>query len=400
MPRKNRKKGAPLTDKQKRNIIKKLINGEDLERIKDNYLLTIEDLADIIKGIFLEPEVYLPDVLEEVFDKKDAEIQLYRKKCNELKNKLARYDMIFENLELHIKAYREPKYEPIKISKTSREFHPVLIISDAHIGETINLDFFKYDIDVSWSVAKKIVKETLYALQSRSYDENITIFILGDMVSGIIHDELLKHSIVPVEQIVESGKIMAYIANELSRYRKQVNVFAVVGNHGRFFKKPYYKEKYNNLDYLAYKIAELYTRDNSRIKWYLPKHSFSIVNIKGFNFFLHHGDNIRSWAGIPYYGINRANMNYTATMLRTSNIVINYFIRGHFHSVMSGEAPLGQTYTNGTWKPYDEYGHEKASSFPSDIQLFLSVNEDLGVSSVDYIKLYDNFPKKHHLIKY
>jgi len=217
-------------------------------------------------------------------------------------------------------------------------------------------------------------------LESKKKYTRFNIFMLGDMVSGIIHEELLRHKGLAItDQVVMGAEIIADFIYKLKRRFPTIDVYCVVGNHGRLDKKISFKDKWNSFDYLLYKFIETKFENVDGVNFYIPKQSMIIVKKFDFNFLLRHGDGkSNSFAGIPVYGIMRTSAKATQMFAGLHNTYIHYEILGHYHTPMALPKPAGKIIINGTLKGTDEYG--LSSFLSSDVsQKLLVLNSKHGI---------------------
>ena len=269
----------------------------------------------------------------------------------------------------------------------------LLLLSDWHILELVSpeeINFVnKFDINVAVRRVEKIVEKTvkivnLHRMHSRI--EKLYVWLGGDMVSGNIHDELVKYGNFTItEQIALTGYLIAALIKELSQNFKEIEVFTVVGNHGRIQKRKEYKKRFNSYDYIAYQIAALLVRELKNVKWEINKSIFAFKEIKGFKFCFSHGDEIKSWGGIPFYGLrrdfsNKQNVNFYMNNFDKTTPLI-YYVVGHFHIPSILYDGAGYIIMNGTLKGVDEYSFSRGwLTRPS--QKLLLINESVGIECV------------------
>ena len=215
--------------------------------------------------------------------------------------------------------------------------------------------------------------------------DTLYISALGDMVSGQnLHEELDKtNTLNAAEQILLTSKLLSNLIFSFSKYFKNIVFIGVVGNHGRLTKKKEYKDPTNSFDYLAYKITEIevtsakHKMKGTNVKFIIPKSFFVLQNISGYNFLFTHGDNIKMWNSIPFYGMLRDYANKQEVFQALQNTSVNYICMGHFHQPFTITRPLGGIIVNGTLKGTCEYALNKGFiSKPSQTLFF--VNEKYG----------------------
>jgi len=329
----------------------------------------------------------------------EFEAKQYKKKYEELLRQTTPIENIIEELKENIVKYEDVNIEYLQEKNkynNKLEEELVLLLSDTHIGERVNLENIihdsqyvlnTYDLEVFKERMQKLYDGVLSIKRRYESDEfhykTLNIFMLGDMISGIIHDELLKNGGLPVaDQVIEGALVISEFIYKLAHHFENINVVSVVGNHGRMDKKVSFKNKYNNFDYFLYKFVEVKLSNVSNINFVVPKSPFYIVQIYDYNFLLRHGDGkSQSFAGIPMYGIMRTSAKATqmfASINEIENLYIHYEVLGHYHTPMSLPKPGGKIIVNGSLKGTDEFSlNNFLSSAPS--QKILVVNKKRGV---------------------
>ena len=283
-----------------------------------------------------------------------------------------------------------------KIDKKSKEenYTYLLLLSDWHIGEVVSEEEVSYSNKFDLEVATRrveLIYENIYEIVKADLDkhkkkklDSLYVWLGGDMVSGIIHNELEKTNQLTIsDQVFITAQLLYYLLTDLLEIFKDLYIICSVGNHGRITKKPEYKNKYNTFDYMLYKTLyvmfnSLDDKSKSRIHWYISKELFSIVNILGYNFVFSHGDTIRMWNNIPYYGIIRDLYSKQSISLTLNKGKIDYYVIGHFHTPSSLNVNGIYVIMNGSLKGIDEYSLAKGFiSIPS--QKLLKISSDRGL---------------------
>jgi hypothetical protein len=199
------------------------------------------------------------------------------------------------------------------------------------------------------------------------------------MVSGFIHEELMQ-GVAIVDQVMIVGDELTRIIRTLSEYFEKIEVSCVVGNHGRMSKKPVSKKKYDNFDYLAYNFSKIrFSGQEDKIIFDIPTSPMLVKNILGYNFLIRHGDTkVQSYAGIPFYGIKRADSQIKQTYIHFKDIVIHYDILGHNHSQNSLDGMGGGIIMIGSLKGTDEHSLNAYMSGSEPKQYIFGVHKERG----------------------
>jgi len=270
------------------------------------------------------------------------------------------------------------------VEKISKET-ALLLLGDFHIGETVDKEevcgFGEYNFDIFVRrlkfLAESIKSITLSKLKGYRIDK-LVIYCLGDMVSGRIHEELIESGEDIIFQILYGSYALAQFVLEMLQMFEEVEILGVVGNHGRLQKQVRYKKRFVNWDWIFYQFLSMFLSAVDRVKCNFPKSFFAIHRIYGWTFLVLHGDNIKSWLGIPWYGIDRA-VYRLGDLLQSRGEAIDYRVLGHFHQTGELDRGRGEILINGSMIGGTEYSLGRVFSFERPTQLFAGCHEEIGV---------------------
>lgn len=250
----------------------------------------------------------------------------------ELVERTAITDLIIEKIEGAV--LKVPAIEPanIKYPETSSRRTPeeaCLVLSDLHVGlacipeEVGNIGNYNKNIFIKRlnNLINSVKKITEIHRNSYKID-TLNIFALGDFVHGS-NDAgqwgFLNTEQNIVDQILTIVSEISRSILTLNKIFKNINFYGVVGNHGRVSKRGVEK-MFVNWDYLCYKYIELALANNKNVKFTIPRTPFCEVDVLSNKFLLVHGDSIKSWGGLPVYGMVRAEGRYQNLMQKTKSI--------------------------------------------------------------------------------
>lgn len=364
---------------------KKLQNGEEIteDNLIEEYSLDIKQAVKILtiaKQKHLEKEEEKRKLIEK-------HIKRIQKKEDE---ESARNSLILEILSNSVQRFDPP---PITYQKPKRflkgKLTAVACFSDWHIGEIVNphhVDYINaFDEKIATArvelLVEKIIEITELQRTHSNVDE-IIIWLGGDMVSGLIHEELRKNAnLGEIKQVGLAGYLIAQAVAELSMNFETVKIITSVGNHGRLDKKKEAKNPYNSFDYIAYQIAALSLQKYKNIKWEISESMLKYENIDDWVFVFSHGDEIKSWSSIPWYGMERSFRAKQSMFLYKQTLredyqglvkPLHYMVVGHFHTGAEIPSGHGKIFINGSIKGVDEYSYKNGwLSRPSQKLLFV-----------------------------
>lgn len=250
------------------------------------------------------------------------------------------------------------------ITKTGlAEVTAVLHLTDLHIGEMIRQTETEGWGSFSWAIAQDRVFNQLlpdflkwvYTQRGGYKIDNLSVFVSGDMVSGDIHQELLVTNEFPLPvQTSKAGDLLGQLIASLAPHFKHIEVIEVgADNHSRLVRKPQAKQKaQNSMSHLVYHIANKELEKHPNIKITLAEGMKLRFEINGWSFLGEHGDTVRSWMGVPWYGMERERAR-EATRRMNTDLGFQTLIMGHWHEPWFGSKVIVGGCLGGT----SEYDH-------------------------------------------
>ena len=267
----------------------------------------------------------------------------------------------------------------------------VLQLSDHHLQEVVQFfgdlkDLNYYDVDI----ARKRVGYVFESFKQTMLANNIKNAIIieqGDMVSGLIHDELKYSMDTSVfNAMIAFAKCITYHLEDLAK-SLNIKIVCVSGNHGRLTKKIEFKHKAsNNLDYMFYKLQEAFSPN---LNFVIPDETFHREKINGKNFIIHHGDFARG-------GKNITGAPAFTTSRDVSFIINNIYnelgfhefeaaLLGHFHTSFDIPGLSARVIGNGALIGTNDFAVQNALASPA-CQNCIIVNSRGRVETV--MKIY------------
>lgn len=314
-----------------------------------------------------------------------GQLSLLDRKYKELLKQVSAQDRIVEFNKLAVQAMPTVKIPPqIQFSKIKTPESLSLLLGDFHIGETIKkehmagLNFYNFDEFVRrfQYVIEKVIHFTISNMSAHQFDA-LYIQFLGDIVSGTILEDIeTTNQLNIVEQAHLGALVVAQGLIELCRSFPKVICTCVSGNHGRVKQKKYYKAKQQvNWDYVFYETLTLLLQNQKNIEFRIPLSPWAGVEIRGWRLLAMHGDDIKSWAGIPFYGINRAADRMLA-IEAVQKRYFQYFVIAHFHQKGILQWAPGEKIINGSMIGTSEHG--VSIDYAKPLQLLFRIHQKYG----------------------
>lgn len=279
----------------------------------------------------------------------------------------------------------------LKRKKSKIRESAVLVLSDLHADSIVrpeqvdNLEC--YNFNVFCRRAERLVDTVISHLtENMTNYEFDTLYIMscGDLVSGLIHGHEQYSSFGNIiKNSMATGEVISMMIRDLSQYFKHIVYTAVSGNHGRMsIKKDFIGGAHKNFDYLTNVYAMTRLEDlvkSGRLEYNIPDSFSCMVEIKGFNYIINHGDSLKGFAGIPFYGLNRRSNKMTSLGAITGRVP-HVFIYGHYHTPLSETSGHTETLMSGSFVGTDPFAYDKLGAFNYPSQLIFGVHESFNIT--------------------
>lgn len=262
--------------------------------------------------------------------------------------------------------------------------------------------------------AETIAKYINHYWQSK----NITHLIdanLGDKFQGTIHDAEITNEAEQTQGIELWLRTKADCYDLLLKLCPQLTITSLhlSGNHTRRSSKPDVNRPLSHDDALSGMVLKVLYRNEPRIKFLIPNAYWFPLVILNHIYIFTHGQFVRSWAGIPFYGILRHYKAHTQLLEKTDMhkalmiekmkelleknkndpLLSQYpdteknWVQGHFHVPCKGlGTELGNVFMNGSLIGPEEYGMSLAVATRPE-QLLIATHPEHGHTDVTGIRL-------------
>lgn len=269
-----------------------------------------------------------------------------------------------------------------KEAQSEGDIEAVIKFSDWHIGEVVapgeieGINEFNFSIaseDVAFITKKSIEWAHTNRLAFRI--PKLHIFCEGDFISGDIHDELRITNEFPAPvQAVKAGMLLGQSIATLAPFFEEVIVEEVGGdNHSRLQKKPQAKQKASNsFGFVVYAVANQLLEKHKNVRINQGAGMMQIATVADWKFLLMHGDTVKSWMGIPFYGMERQRGKEASRRMalrrKHDDLDFDYISCGHWHvpSIVSENILI-----NGSLSGMSEFDHSCGRFAPPSQVSFL-----------------------------
>lgn len=306
-------------------------------------------------------------------------------------------DRLLESVQTAIASnpYRRQFTRPKLRGGQSATSHEMLaVVSDAHypevvdpaasLGITYNADICKRRIEY---LRDKIIRYK--QLRQTSYPvSKITIAVLGDMLSGNIHEELEVTNEFPMSSALVN---MAYMLHDLGRDIAEevpvVEMIVMPGNHPRITKKPRNKGKWDNWETVMGEFVKALAGKTFDVK--VPHDLVYRHKIFNQTIGLAHGDGVKaaSFAGIPWYSMKQRQDALQSLLKELGQPGVDLLVYAHFHQLIYQKGQACSLFINGSIKGGDEYSIASRYAAQEPVQGLLTFHPSHGVTDISQINL-------------
>ena len=304
-----------------------------------------------------------------------AESTYYKKLYEKSIKNSVRSEILTDAIKRYATPYPETKTfkvrKPSGARKGSAKQVMVAPLTDTHVGDYVTSEQMvglnSYDIELFsrriWGWANQVLSLAEYRRNICEIDE-LTVPMLGDMISGDIHDELARTNVDNcMMQMMYGAKVISQALMFLAPHFKEIKVPCVVGNHGRMTRKIPSKDKYMDWDYMLYQWLAVFCSKQRNIKFEIPKSFAHVISVAGRDVLMMHGDSVGG--GGAGATIQRAITSLRAVLQYKTQIItddgfsvsdkFDDVLLGHFHRVDEIDIGTGSLHICGTTKGGDEF---------------------------------------------
>jgi len=263
------------------------------------------------------------------------------------------------------------KIKPFSVLKSRDEEDIGIVLADHHVGretDTYNPTIYKGRMEYLLDSVMTIIN--LHRPIRKAY-----VLMLGDMVHG---ESIYKGGHIEEVKVGAYGQIhehaipaLATFLMSLSQGVASVDWYGVRGNHGKYDRTAVPRTNWDNF---LYQGVDTYLGNQKNITGHVSTGFYQLVDIRGFRFFLIHGDQVRASQGVPLFALRRKYQEYYAY---TGGF--HYAYNGHWH--VGGKDHINSVADYTMCPPLvtgDDWALEVIGRASSPIQLAFGVHNRYG----------------------
>ena len=337
-----------------------------------------------------------------------AESAYYKKLYQRAIKDSTRSEILVDTIKRYVTPLKATKQYPTRKpgSKKRGKASQVMVapLTDTHVGDNVKKEqtvgLNEYDIELfsrrMWGWSNQVLTLAEYRRNICDVDE-LVVPMLGDMISGDIHEELARTNIDNcMMQMMYGAKIISQALMFLAPHFEEIKVPCVVGNHGRMTRKIPSKDRYMDWDYMLYQWVAVFVSEQPNIVFEIPK---STSNIANRNVLMMHGDSIGGGGAtatiLRTVTALRSVLQYKTQLIADDEFNISSsfddVLLGHFHRVDEIDIGTGSLHICGTMKGGDEFTISRLNVITKPKQIVLYFHPEYGQvgKEVIYLDRYD-----------
>lgn len=263
---------------------------------------------------------------------------------------------------------------------------PTVQLSDLHWGEVVKAEQIggvnSYNLTIARRRLEYVVHGAIKLARMLSPEMDypgVVVPLLGDMISGSIHDELVAtNEISTMPTVLDLYRNLVSAIKLLADTFGQVFLPCVGGNHGRDTKKTWAKDRnHTSFDWLLYQFLAVAFDGDARVVFYIPEGSDVLYRVYSTRYLGTHGDQFKSSDSIigAIGPITRGAQKKLARNVAVDQ-AFDVMIFGHWHQRMLSSQLRG----NGSLKGLDEYAYQGNFKFEPPSQNFWITHPDRGIT--------------------
>lgn len=292
------------------------------------------------------------------------------------------------------------KMNMVNSGKCSGKYHNVLPISDLHFGEVVQpnvaFGYNKYNPDIAIHRLEKLFEDN-YRFATMYGCDYLHILLLGDLISGEIHDELRATNAYTAPKCVSvlnsalTGIILSY-----AKLYKFVKISCVVGNHSRTGKKLQSKNRsQDNYEHIIYSTLKdrCEAEANNIVVEFDDEAAVLMTTVGNQTWMLEHGDR--------YNGSTAAAGAINTVLRKIGNDLrrnhADVAIMGHWHTGAEGavdareDGKMTKVYINPSIVGPDDFATTVLHAYyPAESNIFITDGSDIVAKvSIDLSTVQD-----------
>ncbi len=275
----------------------------------------------------------------------------------------------------------KPVLAPKKTGGKQRNGAVVMLCSDWHVEEpvdpkTIN-GLNEYSLDIADKCIDRMADAFEWMLRDPRYDVRTGIVaLMGDLLSGYIHDELVEANFLsPIQAVLWLQERIEKMLRKIAATTKLERIIVPCndGNHGRNTHKIRVSTRTaNSLEWMLYKNLAIRMSDDPRFEFDVADGEWTFVDVFNQTLAFTHGDSFQYGGGVG--GISIPIRRGIARQFQHHPRKPTYVSMGHFHQ----RSDFGDIAVNGSMIGFNAYAQRIHAAPEKRQQSWFLIDETRG----------------------
>jgi hypothetical protein len=272
----------------------------------------------------------------------------------------------------------------------------MLALSDLQIGQKTDVEDTGGIAEFNWEIYENEVQELerqIIFFKTRNMQgvpiRTLNIAGLGDFVD---HDSMREGHPWEVDahvamQACDGPRALVQMLGRLLHHFDKIKLKGIGGNHGQGGRKKQGNPYLRSWDLVFLRMLQEMCRHEPRIEIEISPTWFMVWQVNGHRFLLLHGEDVKSWMSIPYYGFERARGRWLGMLQMhlpddVKGEAFHYMVAGHHHTPAFLSTTAGPIILNGSWPGGSKFSVKALQAQNPPSQWLWAIHPRLGVTTM------------------
>jgi len=273
------------------------------------------------------------------------------------------------------------------------------IWSDHHFGTNVDPEEVGWRNEFNWNIgARRLAllcnQIATYKIEKREFHDELVIFLIGDNIGGVLHDQEGPSYDLLINQINGTTSYYKQAISYLKNYYKKIRVVCQPGNHGRVMHKANKAratcQKYDSFENIIFYSLSMMFKNDDQVKFIVSKSPYSDVKIRNTRIYATHGDTMFHTGNVGKI-INMRNIEQQVDRINsgersTGKEQFSIIVVGHVHHPMATQVSNGvSVIVNGSLIGSDPFAMSCGLSMSAPTQVVWELTDNYAVGDMRLI---------------
>jgi hypothetical protein len=315
----------------------------------------------------------------QIRDQKQTITRLNRRLAKEKNRTEAIFNAVYEAIHDGIAGLEFADFTPPKKDRrTKGEEWAICVLSDWQLGKETQT----YNSEVCEERVARYAEKVSRLVELQRADhpvKKVALFLVGDMIEGELIFPGQAHEIdssFGQQVTIDGPRILCSLVRWAASEFEEVAVYAVPGNHGYMGGRQRRDMKRDsNGDRMLYHVTRQIIEHEGlpNVTWNISDEWWLVADLgEKLRFLLLHGDQVRGYNGIPWYGWTRKILSWASLSRIWEDMDFDHVVAGHFHTPINMYVNGRRLWINASTESHNPYALEQlgAAGEPAQWLLF------------------------------